>query len=193
MVTPTTKPVYVAFYTRDTPYEAEADKLRENLEQFDLDYEMTSCTSTGSWECNTQLKAGIILEALYEHKRRPVVYLDVDARIEQYPVLFDNILCDISFHYFRGVELLSGTLFFGNHTPIGAELVKQWRDENDSHPGQWDQRTLQKVVEARDDLDILPLPETYVYINHLSVTNEKPVIRHTQASRQHKRVINGRN
>lgn len=184
-----TRPLYTLFYTVGSPYEQEAEKCIETLDKFRLPRLVHGVESRGSWEKNTQIKAEVIRDTLLAHPG-PVVYIDADARVENDPVLLDQIECDVAFHYFRGVELLSGTLFLGN-TPRCRSLVDEWIAENQRFPGQWDQKTLQLVVERHKDIDWLLLPEEYVYIDKLAHTKKPPVIRHLQASRQYKKAING--
>lgn len=183
-----TKPLYVLFYTVNTPYADEAAECVKTLKQFGLDYHIYPVHSEGSWEKNTQIKARIVQQAL-SSTDRPIVYIDADARIKSYPVLLDQIECDIAFHYFRGAELLSGTLFLGN-TPRCVQLVDDWVIANKKFPGEWDQKVLQHVIENSNDIEWLMLPEEYVYVSHLSSPNKTPVIFHTQASRRLKSQIN---
>lgn len=185
----TTKPVYVSFYTIDTPYEAESKKLVETLDRFKLPHKEYAVPSSGSWEKNTQLKSQVLCTALSEIPG-PIVYLDSDARIISYPKLFDAFpACDIAFHYFRGVELLSGTLYLPN-TQACKDLVSLWDARNKNEPGLWDQRVLQKIIES-GDYDWLNLPEEYVWINGLATTST-PIILHTQASRVNRGKIRAR-
>ena len=182
------KPLYVLFYTVNTPYADEAAECVKTLREFKLDYHIYPVHSEGSWEKNTQIKAKIIQQAL-KSTDRPIVYVDADARIKSYPILLDQIECDVAFHYFRGVELLSGTLYFGN-TERGRKLVDEWVAENAKYPGEWDQKVLQHVVEKQHDIEWLMLPEEYVYVSHLSSPIKTPIIFHTQASRRLKSEIN---
>jgi len=182
----TTKPTYVSFYTINTPYEAESKKLVETLDKHKLIHKEYAVVSTGSWERNTQLKSAVLCKAL-EEITGPVVYLDSDARVLSYPTLFDRFPeCDIAFHYFRGVELLSGTLYLPN-TETCKDLVALWDSRNKTEPGTWDQKTLQKIIEA-GSYDWLNIPEEYVWISGLA-TVPNPVILHTQASRVNRKKI----
>jgi hypothetical protein len=180
-------PLYVAFATEGSPYVDELKELEKTLIQFKLPHHLEILKSQGSWEANCQLKALLIRKAL-QNNSGPVVYLDSDARVVDDPVIMNQIECDIAFHLFRGVELLSGTLFLGN-TQRCRNLVDQWIDMNRRYPQEWDQRNLQRVVSANHDLDFLVLPESYVWIDKLA-TVPHPVIKHLQASRRLRKVIN---
>lgn len=186
-MTATTKPLYALFYTKDTPYEREAIECEKTLRAFNLNYRIWPVDSRGSWELNTQIKASVVKDAL-DSTTGPVVYVDADSRVESYPILLDQIECDIAFHYFRGVELLSGTLYLGN-TKRCKQLVDEWIERNNRFPGEWDQRVLQAIISKNKDIDWLVLPETYVYIDGLATTRSLPIIRHTQASRRLKNSI----
>lgn len=181
-------PLYTAFATEGSDYVDELKALEKTLIQFKLPHHLEIVKSQGSWEANCQLKALLIDKMLHQNSG-PIVYLDSDARVVDDPVLFNQLDCDLAFHLFRGFELLSGTLYLGN-TQKCKDVVKYWIHENARHPREWDQRNLQRVIYRYNDLDYLNLPEAYVWIDKLAST-PSPVIKHLQASRRLKQVING--
>lgn len=182
------KPVYVSFYTIDTPYEEEAKELEKTLLQFDLPYQFYARETKGSWEENTQLKAEVIAEALREFCPEPIVFLDADARVLNDPILLDHIDAELAFHHFRNFEVLSGTLYFKN-TDVCLDLVDEWIEENYRNKGMWDQKVLESVI-YRTPIKWFNLPEEYCFVDKLSKTKNAPVIYHTQVSRRLRRVIN---
>lgn len=182
-------PLYVAFATEGSAYVDELKELEKTLIQFKLPHHLEIVKSKGSWEANCQLKA-LLIDKMLHQNAGPVVYLDSDARVMDDPAILNQIECDVAFHLFRGVELLSGTLYLGN-TPKCKDIVSQWIDMNNRYPAEWDQRNLQRVVRANHDLDFLILPESYVWIDKLATVGH-PVIKHLQASRRLKREINGK-
>jgi hypothetical protein len=200
-------PLFIGFYTPE--YKEEAEGLIESLEKFNLPFEVQARMSAGSWWMNTQLKAEVILDALQGNPKRPLVYVDCDARVRQSPTLFRTLgqRCNFSAHYKpdhrlnlfpNGKELLSGTLFFDG-SKICHTLVKQWIKENQARAAaprtDWtqlmDQRTLQAVLEGPigDKLTFLDLPPTYVQIFDTMRAAGDPVIEHMQASRRLRRTI----
>lgn len=187
----------VGFYTENSPYEQEAEKMEESAIQVGLEnITLYSIPHQGSWEQNCGMKPSVLLQAAEELKR-PFLYVDVDARFCSYPHLFDNDWTHygLGAHYFRGVELLSGTLWI-NPTADTIKLLQYWKEQCVLHPNTWDQKLLQKVVKAAYGVKgILQLPPEYTFINDLSRRvygpGISPVIAHFQASRKYKSVMKG--
>jgi len=121
-------PLYVAFATEGSAYVEELKELEKTLIKFKLPHHLEIVKSQGSWEANCQLKA-LLIDKMLKQNTGPVVYLDSDARVMDDPVILSQIECDLAFHLFRGVELLSGTLFLGN-TSKCKDIVSQWIDMN---------------------------------------------------------------
>lgn len=93
----------ISYYTKNTPYEAEInEKLRPSLEKFKLEYDIQGIEDLGSWQKNTGYKCQFIKTMLLKHKK-PVVFLDADAVILEYPELLFNIPTevDLGFHHFN--------------------------------------------------------------------------------------------
>lgn len=186
-------PIYVAYYTVDTPYEEEIKKLITSLKKFNLPYDLQGVASLGSWQENTKFKAIFIQNMLFKHQNRPIVYVDADAVIRNYPLLFDTLNCDIAVHYYDDKrhaerELLSGTLYFGA-TEKAKKIVEFWRTVNRQYPHQWEQKNLALALRFMPDLTVVELPSTYCQIFDLMRGAEEAVIEHFQASRRYKQII----
>lgn len=181
-------PLYVAYYTIGTPYAAEAAELIDTLEKFGLVYQVRGVPNRGSWDANTSFKPTFLRNMMTEFEGQPLVYLDADARVLQYPDLFDTISCDVAAHWKDGHELLSGTLYLGAGVKTW-ELVKAWKAECDSNPGMWDQVCLDRVIMRRNDLNVVNLPAPYTLIFDSMKHMGPAIIEHTQASRRHKGAI----
>lgn len=184
-------PIYVSFFTTD--YADEAKGLIDSLDALGLEHDVRLIASRGNWVQNCSMKCDVIYDALDEFAR-PVVWVDADARIVAKPTLFDTMDCDFAAHWFRDTELLSGTAFF-NHTHNAFNLLSNWSRFSRSHPGEWDQRTLQAAVDATPGLKIERLPCEYTWICEPGATRDiseahygkrEPVIVHRQASRRKK-------
>jgi hypothetical protein len=122
--------------------------------------------------------------------------LDVDAEIQQQPLLFELIPeeYDIGVHYLdwqthygkQGIELLSGTLFIRN-TPKIMALIDDWIELLPRCS--WEQKALDLALSRHPEIKIFHLPREYCYIatqpnKQLPVQPlEKPVIIHHQVSR----------
>lgn len=188
-------PIYIAFYTIDTPYEEEAKKLEASLREFSLPYEIEAIPTLGSWQENTKYKAIFIQNMLFKHTGRAVVYLDCDAVIRERPTLFDNIDCDIAVHYYESKnrpdrELLSGTLYVAP-TENARRLIELWRYVNQEYPSRWEQKNLSIALKFMPEIKIYELPPTYCLIFDLMKDRGRPVIEHFQASRRYKDLIDG--
>jgi len=199
------RPVVVAYYTKGTGYEKESVTLHRSLHLFGLEHEILGVRNLGSWQKNTQFKSRFIKVMLEKYHGRPVVYIDVDAEIKKYPILWDqwssgNQPPDIGVYYRdfgdktgNRKELLSGTVYFGNSNEKSLELVNQWIDINEKHPKTWDQKTLAIAIQGWDGT-VKFMPAEYCCIFDLMQNKkwenvENPVVIHYQASRRLKKQV----
>lgn len=194
----------ISYYTRGTGYEAEARKLIASCDRLGVRHAVAAVNSRGSWQANTQMKAEIILQALnVTGADDNLVFVDADAIVREYPVLFDTLDADLglSFRNYAlfpcgsrraGKELLSGTIYLARR-PVVSELIREWISENHKNPQAWDQRTLQAVVERnRSTLAIAELPPTYCKIFDLMRAAGPGVIEHYQKSRLYRSKVGNR-
>lgn len=178
-------PVVVSFYTPD--YAEHAERFIADLVSWDLWHVVKPLADLGSWQLNTHHKPAFLLEAMREFAT-PVVWIDVDARIEQYPELLYQTEADVAYHVFRlsggREEALSGTVYVENE-----RFLRDWIRECERTPDVWDQVAMERAAKA---YDVKELPAEYCWIegifdkpfyknNHPNVG--EPVIRHLQASR----------
>ena len=179
------RPLYVNCYT--DRYADEAAALVQSLDQFGLDHRVERIEDAGTWAANCNLKPAHIERCAKDNPDRPIVWLDADARVRQYPRLFDDMAAlnrwDFAAHWLNGSELLSGTLYFGP-TIQARELVHRWRLACSRAANEWDQRTLQAVLPQFPSLRVSMLPFSYVRIFDYPGQTERPVIEHLQASRR---------
>lgn len=181
----------VSYFTRDTGYEIEVKRLKKSLDRFNIVSYIRGIESLGSWDLNTRYKAKFIKEML-EFWDCPIVFLDADAEVLEYPILFDNLDCDIAVYRNKQVQLLSGTLYFGN-TVNAKKLLDLWIAENKKVPlSKFEQYNLAIILNRDNEknfkLEILPLE--YCYIFDYKIKCNIPVIKHYQASRKLKKAIN---
>jgi len=196
------RPLVIAYYTIDTPYEAEAEVLKLSLESVGYSYQICAIPNLGSWQKNTQYKAIFIQYMLEKNDGRPLLYLDVDAVMVQHAVLLDDLKADIAaVHFANGNELLSGTLYLGN-TQQCKRVVNKWIYLNEQYPETlpngreaWDQRTLALAIDRIEGLTFVELPQNYTWIVELTqkrcpdITN--PIIMHTRGAKRFKNRMNG--
>jgi len=185
----------IGYYTKDSPYEADAASLKLSLEAMGYEYDIREVRDLGSWQKNTQYKAKFIAHMLAEYRGIPLLYLDVDSVVVQPLTFLETIDCDFGAVHFCGDgHLLSGTLYLGN-TPECWKLVQQWIAFNEKYPEKlpngrpaWDQRTLRIVLEANKTVRFQELPQEYTWI--VEITQKKapglsPIIMHTRGSYRH--------
>ncbi len=183
----------VGFFTKDSIYETEKDRLLRSVEAVSLTADIVEIASQGSWVRNAGMKPGVLIEMRRKH-RGPLLYVDVDAIFHRNPWPFlMNMDCDFAAHYEPEGNLLSGTLLI-NDTPAAAELLQEWAQGCLDAPEEWDQRVLEKVI-ADDARRTTPcyrierLPVSYCWIFD-KISNESSgqiYIEHLQASREKKK------
>lgn len=187
----TRKILVCGFYTQGTPYQQEIQGLVKSCEEHGLKVYIQGYESRGSWVRNCAIKPEFIYETMVRFRDYNIVYVDADAKIQQYPSLFDDLTCDLAVHYRNGRELLSGTIFVQN-TPKMQEFLRYWISLQGTRPREWDQRVLQHCIErysGQMKLNVLNLPANYTQIYDLMAHCGKPVIEHYQASRRYNRMV----
>ncbi len=185
--------IIVSYFTKNTPYETEAETLIRSLEAFDLPFSVKGVESKGSWLANCSFKSTFCKEML-SYYNKPIVWIDCDAEVLKYPKLFHELAdYDVACHYFTRksgkVELLSGTLFF-NNTKTAFILLDSWEKACNIYKERWDQKVLEDVIKEIDNIKVFDLPQSYVNIfDNGRVAMEDTYILHRQASRKYRRVI----
>ena len=183
-----TFPLVISFYTAATAYEQEAQRLRRSCDRFGLPLHLEALASTGRWVSNCALKGPFVLRCL-ERFQRPVLWLDADAEVVAYPVLFERAAFEFA-AYMPGA-MLSGTLYFAWTAPALA-LATDWAQRCRRRPRVWDQRLLQEAYEAhRQRLVFRPLPQGYcrIFDRPWREAERRPYVVHHQASRRLKRSV----
>jgi hypothetical protein len=179
--------IVVSMYTIDTPYEEEVQTLISSLDKWDIEYMVYPIEPQGSWQKNCQMKAKVVLDAL-ENIDKNIVWLDADAEVHGKLEFFNSVVGDMSFKRVNRtdkpwLELLSGTIYFKNNQ-ITKNVVQEWISINESNI-ELDQENLKQAVDKFPDLEVTPLPETYIVVS----PNQKGrggLITHHQASRRFK-------
>lgn len=202
--------IVAAFYTIDTPYEQEIENLIASLELFNLSYVIKGYKSRGNWTKNCAIKPEFVWEMIQEYPQN-IVYVDADAVIKKYPIIFNGFDGDIGVRYISKQELVSGTLFFRNTVDVQF-LIKKWVKHQKQHSNIWDQKVLQKIIQdyviegrqstgksyylpilkhskkiERLNIKIVDIPDSYC---HIIGSEGEPVIEQFQAARRFKNQIN---
>ena len=190
------RPIVVSFYTENTGYAHEADRLMESLHRFGLEYDIQPRPNMGGWKKNNDYKPTYILEMMEKHPGRDIVWIDCDAIVLQYPELWDDANIGIGVHtvdwalyrdHNMRKEMLAGTIYVGNTLRIKA-FVKSWIKRMITHPKYTDQQNLEALLRDKKDWT-MQLPASYCQIFDTMAKAGDPVIEHGQASRRLKKEV----
>jgi len=195
----------LSYYTQNTLYEEEIQKLRNDCKQLSVPLTITSTMSVGSWVENTMRKPYMILRAWDEIPTKAIVWVDADARIKKYPSYFDELYLDnIDFSVFQmgsQSRITSGTIYMKKSPHVKKFIERWWELCQIDKERLGDQHTLRKLIKnegyAKYNIKYRPLPYEYCYIyddslrklapNINPILNEDVVVLHTQASRKVKK------
>jgi hypothetical protein len=182
----------VAFYTANSLYEKEAERMVASARRLGLVVATSSITSAGSWVRNAAMKPTFLL-AERQKRRGALLYVDVDAVFHRNPwadlAAYD---CDIAVYYSAEGELIAATILISD-TPAAERLIALWKEKCDANPDIWDQKVLQQILEndaasESPQFRVQCLPVSYCYIFD-RITNEpvkQVIIEQLQASREAK-------
>ena len=181
-----TEPKFVAYYTNGNGYKEESIRLEKSLNKFNLDYEIAGVPDLGDWNKNTHYKPTFIKDMLIKHKPKPIIYIDVDAEICQYPEVlmsakFNFAIAGIDWSKYgrkRGLEIISSVVYFAN-TETNMLLVDKWIELCVIHRTTWDQKLIASILPS----DYVKLPDSYCKIFD-KLKGVEPVIKQYQASRR---------
>lgn len=182
----------VAFYTRDSIYETEKNRLLCSAERLGLPVDAQAIDSAGSWVRNASMKPGVLVAMRKKHVG-PLLYVDVDAVFHRDPwPALARLDCDIAAYFEPDGHLLSGTLFI-NHTPAASALLQAWADACAASPEEWDQLVLERLLaddaasgEPRYRVGVLPVSYCWIFDKTDNALGDAVFIEHLQASREAK-------
>jgi len=201
-------PVFVTYYT--PPYSVHAGPWEQSLrDQGHLTWHIQKIGDRGSWRLNCGYKH-IFIKQMLETFKRPVVWLDVDARVLARPTLFADLIekgYDFAAYFIPRKLMQPGDVPLGNHTsndgiaagtmlfndtPASHALLAHWhaRDIGQHYAEQFVLGEAWHLHNEDIELKTSRLPQSYCHIvNHKWRQGEEgpTVIEHLQASRQLKR------
>ncbi len=196
--------VVVSYYTTGTGYEQEIKTLRASLQRYRLPREIFVYEPAGTWRANLNFKSECILRAMDLHPHQDIVFVDADAVIRQYPLLFNELSrrhdFDISACFFKYRpesgdvdELLSGTLWIQNND-AGRKVVEKWHEIGLSRPDVRHQMCLKMAIaelqKGGESIRVYRHPFAYTCIfDYRAASATEPVIEHFQASRRLRREV----
>ncbi|WYX52901.1 putative nucleotide-diphospho-sugar transferase [Achromobacter xylosoxidans] len=173
----------VAFFTRDSIYETEKNRLLRSAQRLGLAVDAEPIESTGSWVRNASMKPSVLVAMRRKHAG-PMLYVDVDAVFHRDPwPALAALDCDIAAYYEPQGHLLSGTLFI-NHTPAATALLQAWAQACAENPDEWDQLVLERLLDsdaarAEPRYRLARLPVAYCWI--FDKTDNAPCDRSTSS------------
>lgn len=173
-------PLFISFHTGGN-YQRHAEGLADTLRQFGLPFEIEQLPNAGNWCHNCAMKSHFVRSKLND--KRPIVWIDADARIRNRPEALLKMPANIDFaaHWLDGRQLCSGTLYFGTG-PAARKLVEDWHLRCKMQPDVWDQEHLADAITS--GVSVFRLDEGYVRIFDRTNPIETVFIEHLQASRQ---------
>lgn len=178
----------ISFYTLNTIYEAEILRLLTSLIKFDLDFYIEGVPCFGNWKQVTDYKPRFIKRALNRVPNKPIVFIDADGEVVTYPILFENLDCDVAAFINHINNLLSGTVYLNNNETV-RKLVDVWIKNVDRKSCLFEQKILQNsIFQCKLNLNFVKLPIAYCQIHNYKFQAEVPVILHWQASRRSKKI-----
>lgn len=194
------RPQYISFYTKNTAYQLEKDRLKNTARALGIIVDFYEQENLGTWRANIHDRIRILRHFLDKYKGQDIVYIDCDAEIVKYPSLFDNWnKGDLGIHkldrrkYFKRwneywqeeYEYLGGTMFFKNND-ITKQLLELWEEMDKPMNTALSQMTLIYAIRKMQEkgLKVYELPANYCQIFDVMADAGEPVIEHFQASRR---------
>lgn len=187
------RPLVISYFTKETGYEKETNRLKLSLHQFGLEYDIEGIESRGSWQANTLYKAQFIYRKMLQHKNRDLLWLDADSVICSYPGIFDDAkfdlgVCKIDWGKYtthrKDIQLANAVIYLKNTKKV-RDFIQEWVEENDKNPQKIEMITMAEVLSRWEEkLNFYDLPDNYCQIFDLMVKAGDPVIEQTQASRR---------
>lgn len=157
-------PTIISFYTNDWHYPQYADKLRDDCDRLGLDHHIVEKPSTKTYDGNCNIKPYFIEEALVELKK-PVVWMDVDGSINQFPDVFNDDLaarCDIAgFQSQRDhTKIHVATIWFA-YSETTLDFIRTWQQRSMDFI---DDGAFQTSLASTSNIRIETLPQQYFEI-----------------------------
>lgn len=178
----------VSFATAD--YIDEIVPLVKSLDSFKIQHEIQIIPRKASWHEATFHKAPFIRSMLLKHQR-PVVWMDADMEVRQFPEIFDKMeerpSCTPDIAYTMFNDRHNATVVFYNDTPEAHAILNLWEQNNRDFPENsfGDQENQERAIHETPDARVFILPPEYAMFD-LCKNQENPVLWSRQASRRHR-------
>jgi hypothetical protein len=133
-------PVFVSYFTPDTPYELRARRLVKSLSRHGLDFIVEPRPARSSWVENCAQKA-LFVRDIWHRVERPVCWVDADAVLLRRPLELDGLSEDFAVVKRDGWSFYGGQIYFGKSEAARA-LIDRWCAYCQHCPSIWDQVSL---------------------------------------------------
>ncbi len=196
-------PLVISFFTVDTPYQEEAERLIASCQDFGLEHHVEGIKSKGSWLRNMAMKPQFIAEKLLQFKR-PLFWVDADGAFKNKPQFeqfqeFDVAVREVdAYRDDPRMKLHAGSIFI-NYNSRMVQFVKDWLqvcadkiNKDIFHLFFLDQTSLLHMIEHTQGLKVEKLPIGYCKVFDAPAEPIDPssvVIEQYQASRRLKDLI----
>lgn len=174
---------YVFGHTSDQYYTAHADELEQTIIQNGGKWYVRKIIPDADGWISTCMQMPHFMFAQLQETTEDIVFLDSDARVRQYPALFDVIEEDIAFHTKDGVEALCGTMYFKNNERVYRFFERWFAVQKELYPHPLAAQIAMEKVSKEGIVSVYNLPPQYTQIFDSMAHWGEPVIEHMQASR----------
>lgn len=174
---------YIFGHTNDAYYTKHADELEATIKDVGGKPYVRKVLEGGAGWVSTCMKMPPFMFAELQATDEDIVFLDSDARVRQYPALFDTIEEDIAFHTKDGIEPLCGTMYFKNNARVYHFFERWFIEQKKLYPHLLSAQIAMETVSQENIVSIYDLPPQYTQIFDLMAHHGNPVIEHMQASR----------
>ena len=130
------RPIVVSLYSGHDYYRRAADRLRSDCERLNVESDIVELENIDDldWIAICRRKVPFFLEMMNRHQR-PILWLDADSRIGEWPGVFDGQTCDLAgflrgLRYLRDFDPVALPRFFSpfalyfNCTPAAREFLE---------------------------------------------------------------------
>ena len=174
---------YVFGHTADKYYTSHADELEKTIKSVGgKPYVRQLIEDKQGWVSTCMQMPRFMFDQL-KATDEDIVFLDSDARVRQYPELFDTIEEDIAFHRKDGHEALCGTMYFKNNERVYCFFEKWLAKQEDLYPHGLAAQIAMDAISKEGIVSVYDLPPQYTQIFDSMKHHGSPVIEHMQASR----------
>lgn len=181
------EPIFISFATACTEYEKIIERLVDSFDKFNLEHHTELVEHRGSWQANSAYRSTWIREQL-ENFERPVVWVDADAVVRQFPEDFWKTGYDLMAFFHPNGRIAGGTTYWAPSETC-YNLLREWERRVSIPFDQWPEEH-QRLTEMHL-LDAFNCTQG-LRVNRLSVAyckifdrepDVQPVIEHFQATR----------